>query len=66
MSTLTGVVVDLARHPEVDFAVVIDGQLLPMRFLTELEAIQHLGDLSFLRQVEARPHVARETQGEAA
>lgn len=41
-STLNGVVVDLSRHPEVDYAVILEGQLLPTRFGSLDDASRHL------------------------
>lgn len=49
---LTGVVIDLAQHPEVHHAVILDGQLLPIRFSDEGEAYQHLGALVAKRNAE--------------
>jgi len=56
---MTGIVVDLAPHPLVHYAVVIDGQLLPIRFSRREEAGAHLGAI-----VEAR--AAAQQTGAAA
>lgn len=40
---MTGIVVDLAPHPLAHYAVVIDGQLVPIRFSRREEAGAHLG-----------------------
>ena len=45
MKPLDGVVIDLAPHPFVQFAVVREGQLLPIRFGTEEEAHRHLASV---------------------
>lgn len=42
---MTGIVVDLSVHPIVSYAVVRNGQLLPVRFATELQAQMHLAEL---------------------
>lgn len=42
---MNGVVLDLAQHPDPCWAVVRNGQLLPVRFGKELEAVTHLGQL---------------------
>lgn len=46
MTPLDAVVVDLSPHPQVSYAVVLAGQLLPIRFSTEREAYTHLGMLT--------------------
>jgi hypothetical protein len=38
----SGIATDLARHPFIDYAVIRDGQLLPVRFRTRDEARVHL------------------------
>ncbi len=40
------VAVDLALHPDVSWAVVFNGQLLPVRFGSEEDAKKHLFDCS--------------------
>jgi hypothetical protein len=49
------IVVDLAQHPHVQWACVLAGQLLPIRFATEREADTHLEGLRDLRQESGRP-----------
>lgn len=62
---MNGVVVDLSPHPEVSFAVVLDGQLLPARFRTEAQAYEHLGQLVAVR--DGRPFDQQDVvEGEAA
>lgn len=39
---ISAVVEDLALHPETTFAVILHGQLLPMRFAKRAEASGHL------------------------
>ncbi|MEP0323273.1 hypothetical protein [Bauldia litoralis] len=43
---MNGVAVDLSPHPEVQWAVIYQGQLLPMRFHTKMEALDHLYGLA--------------------
>ena len=42
---LNAVVLDLATHPVEQWAVIADGQLLPMRFAHEVDAAVHLGQV---------------------
>ena len=43
--TWSRVVVDVARHPLLDFAVIWNDELLPIRFSTFVEAANHLHGL---------------------
>lgn len=39
---INGVVEDLALHPDTTFAIILRGQLLPVRFAKRAEASGHL------------------------
>lgn len=44
---MNGVAMDLAPHPEERWAVIINGLLLPVRFATQIEAVNHLGAMAY-------------------
>lgn len=38
---MNGVIIDLAKHPDIDWCVVINDSLLPIRFKSKEEATTH-------------------------
>lgn len=57
---MNGVVLDLAPHPAVQYAVIVDGELLPVRFARRSEAVTHFGQIVVARDA------AQESRGGAA
>ncbi len=43
---------DLATSPFEQWAVIVGGKLLPIRFAQEHEALQHLADMIQAREIE--------------